>query len=118
MSKPVDNKFSRKPYIVNYVDLKGNPQSIRRVPPPKLHEILPEDKVMLNTKKNDDWRAEENFNVKNINEKQPNTIQIEKDNGDSTFVSYFDLSLVEKTSDQRYESPSKNPISNQYLIWP
>lgn len=110
--------FSRKPYTIKYKDQKGEMQSIRRVPPPKLHDMLPTDKVSLNSKKNDDWDSGENFTIKGIAERQPNTIQIENEKGDYTFVSYYDLSLEEKISDARYEDPRDNPITNDYLIWP
>jgi hypothetical protein len=80
--------------------------------------MLPTDKVELTSKKNDDWDAGERFTIKNINTRQPNTIQVEKENGDYTFVSYFDLSLKERVSGDRFASPLDNPVNNQYLIWP
>ena len=98
--------------------MQGELKTIRRVPPPKLHDMLPEDKVELNVKKNDDWDAGDKFSIKNISPRQPNTIQIEKDDGEYTFVSYYDLSLKEKLGPGRYEDPLDDPIKNDYLVWP
>ena len=118
MSESSKIAFSRKPYTVRYTDLDGNQKSIRRVPPPKLHNMFPTDVVTLNTKKNDDWDKGDSYKVKAINQKQPNTIQVEKEDGDYTFISFYDLSLEERIGNGRFDDPRDNPINNQYLVWP
>lgn len=118
LSDPVKLEFNRTPYTVRYQDLEGNLKSIRRVPPPKLHDMLPKDKVSLQSKKNDDWNAGNEFTIKAINPKQANTIQIANDEGDYTFVSYYDLSLEQRVGSSGFEDPRDNPINNEYLIWP
>lgn len=113
-------KFDRTPYKISYVDLKGNQKTIRRVPPPKLHDMLPTDVVELTMKKNDDFDAGDKFTVKHINPRHPNVIQIDDGDGNATFVPYFDLELREKVARREGESgaPYEAPERNRYLLWP
>lgn len=111
-------EFSRKPYKVTYRDLEGNMQTIRRVPPPKLHDMLPKDIVKIESKKNDDWNKGDEFAIKGINPRQPNTVQLQKENGDYTFMSFYDLSLEERIGSRKYANPADDPVLNEYLIWP
>ncbi len=114
-------RFDRKPYNVTYVDLKGDQKTIRRVPPPKLHEMLPTDVVELTTKKNDDFQAGDQFTVKHINARHPNIIQIDDGDGNATFVPYFDLKLEpsgEMAPRDGQTAPHEVPARNRYLLWP
>ncbi|MBP9706948.1 MAG: hypothetical protein KBD78_04840 [Oligoflexales bacterium] len=113
-------KFDRTPYKVSYVDQKGQKQTIRRVPPPKLHEALPTDVVELTRKKNDDWDAGGDFVVKGINPRQPNTLQLENEDGQTTFVSYYDAKLIKKNAAAHFQGEAAMDLEevNRYLLWP
>jgi len=115
MTSPI--QFSRKPYTVTYRK-DGEIHKIRRRPPPKLHDMLPTDVVTLTRKKNDDYLAGDEFKVKGINPKHPNTIQIEDDDGNATFVSHYDLNLDERRGLRNGVDPMDLPEQNRYLLWP
>ena len=108
--------FDRKPYTVSYMK-DGEKQTIRRRPPPLLHEMLPTDKVELTVKKNDDFQTGD-YTIKHINPRHPNTIQIMNDDGHATFVDYRDLELQERISPRDGVAPEDEPINNRYLNWP
>lgn len=111
--------FPRRPYNVTYRSIDGEINTIRRQPPKKLHDILPEDVVSLSYKKNDDWEVGEEFEVKNVNNKQPNTVQIKNtDTNDYTFVPYYDLKIEEKVNFSNYKEKRDIPQNNKYLRWP
>ena len=122
-------QFTREPYTVKYVDLAGEVKSIRRVPPPKLHDALPQDKVEITSKKNDDFRAGDKVEVVGMTVRQPNVLQVRNEKGQTTFLDYFDMRLDEmapNTAD-RESATSKFPkewiqdrpsIDSRYLIWP
>jgi len=113
-------KFSREPYRVTYYQ-DGVKHTIRRVPPPKLHPILPEDKVELTRSKNADFRAGDRFAVKDIQPRQPNVLQIQNEEGLTTFVDSFDVNLIESNSDFILNEAGElveKPIDNDYLLWP
>lgn len=111
-------KFSRSPYTVSYQDLKGEMQTIRRVPPPKLHEALPTDVVKLTRKKNDDFREGDEFEVVSITDRQPNVLQLQRDDGTKTFVDYYDVALERRIALRDGVDPRDEPINNKYLLWP
>lgn len=111
-------KFDRTPYTVKYKDMKGDIQSIRRRPPPKLHDMLPQDEVKLTRKKNDDWLSGHEFTVKHINPRHPNTLQIEDDDGKSTFVSFYDLNLERRRAARDGVEALDLEVNNDYLLWP
>jgi hypothetical protein len=111
-------RFSREPYTVQYRDLNGQMQSIRRVPPPKLHGALPEDTVELTHKKSDDFPAGGEFEVSAINPRHPNVLQLKNDQGQTTFVEYFDTNLVEENAAREGVAPRDRPVNNRYLLWP
>ena len=67
--------FSRRPYTVTYMK-NGERHTIRRRPPEKLHNIWPEDEVSLLRGKNADFQAGDEFEVKHINPRHPNIIQL------------------------------------------
>lgn len=122
-------QFSREPYTVKYVDLSGAVKSIRRVPPPKLHDALPKDTVEITSKKNDDFRAGDNVEVVGLTARQPNVLQVRNGNGQTTFLDYFDMRLDEMAP-TTYEGASTSTntpqewyrdrpsMDNRYLIWP
>ena len=110
--------FRRKPYNTFYKDFHtGEVKKIKRRPPPKLHNMLPTDVVELKSKKNQDWEQGEEYKIKHLTYRAPNTIQLEDDDGLTTFVSSFDLDLVEKVA-YRGETQADSPDANKYLIWP
>ena len=110
-------KFDRTPYNVTYMQ-DGKQVTIRRVPPEKLHDILPTDKVELNLRHSDDFEAGEKYSVKGVSSRQPNILQIENDAGQTTFVPYFDAELKSKVAARNGVDPRDEPINNRYLLWP
>ena len=84
MADPI--KFDRTPYKVVYQDLQGKLQTISRTPPEKLHDALPEDVVTLDRRRSDDFVAGEDYEVKHINPRHPNTLQLMRADGATTFV--------------------------------
>ncbi len=121
--------FDRRPYKVEYYK-DGKKQSLMRRPPPKLHDGLAGDTVTITRRKNDDWREDDDVKVKAINPRQPNTLQVEKSNGEYTFLSYFDCKLQPRAGDEivtdskgrpvldSQGQPVRDPIGNDYLLWP
>lgn len=116
-------QFSRKPYQVTYYK-DGEKHTITRRPPPKVHDMWPKDVVELTTKRNDDWQKGETYTVKGITARQPNTLQIENGDGETTFVSSYDLKLQEarglslESETSEAGKARKLPINNRYLTWP
>lgn len=120
-------RFTREPYTVTYYK-NGEKQTIRRRPPPKLHDALPEDTVMLTRGKNDDWREGEKFKVKTIQNRSPNTLQLVNEEGLTTFVDHYDMQLVTQPIDRvhdgrvsREEAKAQGidlSVDNRYLLWP
>ena len=93
-------------------------KTIRRVPPPKLHDMLPKDKVVLQQGKNEDFETGDEFTVKHINQRHPNVLQLTNEDGRTTFVDYFDLKLEERRATRNGVSPLDLPENNSYLRWP
>ena len=124
MSAPI--KFDRKPYVISYVDSQGQQQKIRRVPPPKLHSAMPTDRVELKTRRSDHFRAGDEVTVKRINPRHPNVLQVENDDGQTTFISHHDMIFEQKNGEKpsiqspssRDEPEDESPISSSYLDWP
>lgn len=110
-------QFNRKPYKVSYYK-DGELKTIRRVPPPKLHDMLPKDQVSLTASKNDDFQEGDKFVVKHINQRHPNVLQVTNEDGVSTFVDYYDLQLEAKRSFRDGVDPIDFPENNEYLLWP
>ncbi|KAB8029982.1 hypothetical protein [Fluviispira multicolorata] len=108
--------FDRTPYNVEYYK-DGEKQTIRRVPPAKLHDMVAGDEVTINRKKGDDWDAGDNVEIKAINPKQPNTLTLQKENEDYTFLTYDDVDLKTKSM-QHLINEGKDPYGSQYLLWP
>lgn len=111
-------RFSRKPYTITYKDQQGEIQKIKRRPPPKLHEALPTDVVELTTRKNSDWQEGGEFQIKHISRLQPNTIQLVNEEGQTTFVPYYDVRLEKKVAPRGGVPIQDQPIQNRYLLWP
>ncbi len=117
-----DIKFNRDPYKVVYFK-DGEKHTIRRVPPPKLHPILPQDRVELTRSKNADFKAGDRFEVKDINPRQPNVLHIQNEEGIATFIDHYDAKLMESNSDTIINEAGEvevveKPIDNDYLLWP
>lgn len=117
-------KVDRTPYKVTYQDLQGKMQTITRTAPPKLHDALPEDIVTLDRKRSDDFDAGNDFEVKHINPRHANTLQLVREGGATTFVDYYDVTLKEEVTPRDENAPRINPnsasasINNRYLLWP
>lgn len=109
--------FDRKPYTVRY-QKDGEWQSIRRRPPPKLHQMLPGDKVELTRSKNADFQQGDEFSVESISPRQPNTLKLKDSEGVTTFVDYFDLRLEQMVAQREGLDPRELPKSQKYLLWP
>lgn len=110
--------FSRQPYKVTYFK-DGEKQTLQRRPPPLLHQMLPNDVVELTRPKNGDFGVGENFTIKHINPRHPNTIQITNDDGVSTFVDHFDLQLEEMIAPREGAAGEKvREYDSRYLTWP
>lgn len=116
-------QFSRKPYTITITDEQGVKKTVRRTPPPKLHQAWPQDKVELTSKYSDDFKEGGEYAVKHINPRNPNLIQLEDKEGNSTFVPYFHTELEEMVNTTEREkvdgvSSLNLPINNKYLTWP
>jgi hypothetical protein len=111
-------QWSRKPYTISYQDLNGEKKTIRRVPPEKLHEMLPTDQVELKYKKNDDFLAGDTFKVKHINPRHPNVLQLVNDEEMTTFVDYYHAELIDQGTDRPGINAQDRTINNRYLLWP
>lgn len=109
--------YSRRPYTVSYMK-DGKQVTIKRQPPMVLHKMMPTDIVELNEAKNADFPAGDEYTIKGINPRHPNIIQIESDEGISTFVSYADLTLEDAIAPRRGMTRQDNPADNRYLLWP
>jgi hypothetical protein len=96
--------------------------TIRRIPPPKMHEALPTDIVKLTDKLNDDFRNGGSYEVQNVNPRNPNMLQIKDKYGNTTFVPYFKTNLYQKIADREgmpgQPARADNPVANGYLQWP
>ncbi len=110
-------RFSRVPYTVTYYK-DGEKHTIRRQPPPKLHDIEPEDEVKLTRAKNDDFREGDTLTVKGISPRQPNVLQLVNEDGLSTFVDYYDTKIEEMRGKRNGVDVIDLPINNRYLLWP
>lgn len=109
--------FSRRPYEVTYYK-DGERHTIRRRPPPKLHNIWPEDVVSIVASKNEDWQEGDEHVVRNINHRNPNVIQLDNEDGGTTFMNYFDLELEEAIGPRDGRDPEDSEDLNRYLTWP
>ena len=110
-------RFSRVPYTVTYYK-DGEKHSIRRQPPPKLHEMLPEGEVRLTRSKNADFQAGDEMTIKGINPRQPNVLQLVNEDGLSTFVDSFDAQLEVMHAPRNGVEVIDLPVNNKYLLWP
>lgn len=110
-------RFSRVPYTVTYFK-DGEKHTIRRQPPPKLHDILPQDEVRLTRSKNNDFQEGDEMTVKGINPRQPNVLQLVNEDGLSTFVDYYDAHLENMVAPRNGVEVIDLPVNNKYLLWP
>ena len=110
---------TRKPYTAYYKDsITGEIKSIKRQPPKPQHSMLPTDTVELTTRKGEDWPANETYTIKHINFRQPNVIQLEDEQGKTTFVESSELKLIQKNSDEIGVKQIDSEIQGEYLVWP
>ena len=115
----MDIQFPRIPYKTVYKDFHTNEvKTIRRVPPEKLHDILPTDKVELTTTLGADWKEGNIYTAKFIGPRSPNVIQIEDSKVGTTFVPYFELKLDSEVAERDGGKRIDKASSNKYLIWP
>lgn len=111
-------RFSQRPYTVQY-RRDGEVRQYRRQPPPKLHEALPTDIVEIKNSASTHWREGESYEVKHINWKHPNVLQIKNDDGETTFVNYHDIALKKKVAPRGDTADvQSDPQANRYLQWP
>ena len=113
-------KFDRTPYKVQYFK-DGQRHVIKRIPPPKLHDMLPEDEVKISRKKGDNWDEGDKVKIKHITSRHPNTLQVEDKNGNTTFLDYMDLDFKPLNGDARSKNGKqieRDPIGSKYLLWP
>lgn len=113
----MDVKFDRKPYTVRYTK-DGEQQTYRRRPAKKLHDMLPKDQVRLTRAKNADFAVDDTYSVKHISPRQPNVIQIADEEGNSTFVDYYDLELNQRLSPRDGKEFFELEENQKYLLWP
>lgn len=111
-------RFSRAPYTVTYKGLDGETHKLRRVPPPKVHDMLPTDIVSLNQGRSHEFAAGDEVEVKHINPRHANVLQLVNDDGRTTFVDYYDLTLEEEVAPRAGGDPRDRPKNNRYLTWP
>jgi hypothetical protein len=116
MADPI--QFDRKPYFISWKDENGEMRKIRRVPPPKLHEALPEDIVELTKAKSDDFKSGSKAVIKHINPRHPNTLQLINGEGQTTFVNYNEVELKEMVAPRNGMSVQDLPDRQKYLLWP
>ncbi|MFZ9521047.1 MAG: hypothetical protein ACO3A4_11285 [Silvanigrellaceae bacterium] len=120
---PADVKASRAPYVVSYRSNDGELKSIRRVPPPKLHNFQTDDVVTISRKRGDDWDVDNEVKVTGINKRQPNTLRVENADGKHTFLTYSDLRGKAKNQadaelQEEFNERQRDPIGSDYLLWP
>jgi hypothetical protein len=113
----------RTPYNVRYRTSEGDVKVIRRVPPARLHDLMPDDLVTISNKKSENWDSGEEVRVVGVSPRQPNTLWVEKSDGRRTFLPYSDVqgppnpqSGVEFAEEIRERR--RDPIGSDYLFWP
>jgi hypothetical protein len=116
-------EFSRAPYVVSYRSGDGEVKTIRRVPPPKLHEFQTDDVVTITRKRGDDWDVEQDVRVAGIAQRQPNTLMVEGKDGKHTFLTYSDVraepkNLSDLAMREDFLEKQRDPIGSDYLLWP
>jgi IMP cyclohydrolase len=87
---------------------------------------MPTDRVELKTRRSDHFRAGDEVTVKRINPRHPNVLQVENDDGQTTFISHYDMIFEQKNAENptiqstssRNETEDATPISSSYLDWP
>lgn len=114
-------RFDRTPYTVRYTK-DGQTHKIRRVPPPKLHPVDAGDTVTITRKKGDDWDAGDKVRVKAVSPRQPNTLMVERPDGLTTFLPYFDVAFKGRPepeiSEDEPSAGGSGSIGSRYLLWP
>ena len=109
--------FSRRPYTVTYYK-DGERHTIRRRPPAKAHQIWPEDIVSLKSNRTSQFFEGDEVEVRHINPRHPNILQLENDDGATTFVEYFDVELESAEGPRSGLDEAQLEVQNEYLNWP
>ncbi|MEY4629915.1 MAG: hypothetical protein RIQ81_35 [Pseudomonadota bacterium] len=121
----------RKPYFVTWRDAaSGEMKRIRRMPPPKLHDLNPGDEATLDRRVGDDFKEGTNVTIEFSNPRHPNVLKLKNEAGQTTFVPYFDLTgnirrfrtvdgvrLPVETPNE-YGGAQDQYIDSGYLEWP
>ena len=116
----------RKPYFVTWKDAQGQIQRIRRMAPPKAHDLNVGDEATLDRRLGDDFSKGTKVSIEASNQRHPNILKLKNEDGQTTFVPYFDLTgnirrfrivdgertlMTNQTSEDDY-------IDSSYLEWP
>lgn len=117
MSDGSSFRVDRRPYTVTYYK-NGEKHTIRRRPPKKQHNLLPTDIVELKSKRSDDFLAGESYELKHINNRHPNTLQLTDGDGKTTFVSHRDVELKEAFIERPGVITVDAAETQRYLLWP
>ena len=77
----------------------------------------------LRRKHSDEFEANETYTVKHIGPKQPNTLQLVNEAGNTSFVPYGDVKVKDigvrhLEDDDTRPSGDQGPIDSRYLNWP
>ncbi len=105
-------------YYVTYKDFHtGQLMRIKRRPPKLDHEILPTDRVELKFTKNDDWKEGSIETVKSLGRRNPNVLQLENSEHQTTFVRSRDV-LLQKRVAERVGANRDEVYTGRYLVWP
>ena len=112
-------RFGQKPYNRVIEDRSGETQVVRRRPAKKLHNILPKDEVELGVRRSELFPEGEVYKVKHINRREPNLLQLENSDGETTFVPHYDVELDEAIAPRgQRNGVMDHPVDNAYLRWP
>ena len=114
---------SRTPYNVRYRTSDGEVKTIRRVPPSRLHDMVPDDMVTISQKRSDNWTEGSEVKVVGVSARQPNTLWVEDSDGNRTFLPYTDVrgqpkSAADRELAEEIRERKKDPIGSDYLLWP
>lgn len=121
----------RKPYFVTWRDgASGEMKRIRRMPPPKLHDLNPGDEATLDRRVGDDFKEGTKVTIERSNPRHPNIVKLKNEDGQTTFVPYFDLTgnirrfrtvdgiRVPVDTPNEYGGAQDQYIDSSYLEWP
>ena len=86
---------------------------------------MPEDVVELKRRKSDNFIDGDSVKVKHINPRHPNILKVENAQGQTTFISHYEMVVKQKVSnttairdDSIDDKDSTSNIDSSYLDWP